>query len=432
VSRASLTWHVVVAMLFVSVLSLFLMVILPLYVFPSRLETLPPDIRRDVERILANPEGFETLLERTDNPRLPPPREALRQVLPPRMRMMPETMPEMMPEIMQGGEPANGRLLLDAFRGRLQQLEVIANDVRAERVRSLLLSALAACSIAVVVALFVARRIARPIRVVATAAETLSGGDLSARANLPISSDRDTSLLASNFNHMATVLEKQERERTAMIANIAHELRTPLAVMQARLIALADGVIVFDDAEITRLTRHTERISRLVTDLRTLSLFDAGRLDLNRQQLDVRDVLDNVVGDFSQRVEVSLLLDVPDVPLWVEGDANRLEQLFSNLIDNAVHHASEGVPPATVSVNAQQTDAITVSVQDSGLGLSEEALQHAFDRFYSQAARGGGLGLAIVATLANLHGGTVTASNTTEGGACFTVRLPGSTSRVLL
>jgi signal transduction histidine kinase len=163
-----------------------------------------------------------------------------------------------------------------------------------------------------------------------------------------------------------------------------------------------------------------------------LSLFDAGRLDLNRQQLDVRDVLDNVVGDFSQRVEVSLLLDVPDVPLWVEGDANRLEQLFSNLIDNAVHHASEGVPPATVSVNAQQTDAITVSVQDSGLGLSEEALQHAFDRFYSQAARGGGLGLAIVATLANLHGGTVTASNTTEGGACFTVRLPGSTSRVLL
>jgi two-component system sensor histidine kinase BaeS len=333
---------------------------------------------------------------------------------------------------MPGGEPANGRLLLDAFRGRLQQLEVIANDVRAERVRSLLLSALAACSIAVVVALFVARRIARPIRVVATAAETLSGGDLSARANLPISSDRDTSLLASNFNHMATVLEKQERERTAMIANIAHELRTPLAVMQARLIALADGVIVFDDAEITRLTRHTERISRLVTDLRTLSLFDAGRLDLNRQQLDVRDVLDNVVGDFSQRVEVSLLLDVPDVPLWVEGDANRLEQLFSNLIDNAVHHASEGTPPATVSVNAQQTDAITVSVQDSGLGLSEEALQHAFDRFYSQAARGGGLGLAIVATLANLHGGTVTASNTTEGGACFTVRLPGSTSRVLL
>lgn len=418
VSRASLTWHVVVAMLFVSVLSLFLMVLLPLYVFPSRLETLPPDIRRDVERILANPEGFETLLERTDNPRLPPPREALRQVLPPRMRMMPGTMPS--------GEPADGRLLLDAFRGRLQQLEVIANDVRAERVRSLLLSALAACSVAVVVALFVARRIARPIRVVATAAATLSGGDLSARANLPSSSDRDTSLLASNFNHMATVLEKQERERTAMIANIAHELRTPLAVMQARLTALADGVIAFDDAEIHRLTRHTERLSRLVTDLRTLSLFDAGKLSLNRQKLDLRDVLDNVIGDFSERVKVSLLLDVPDVPLWIEGDADRLEQLFSNLVDNAVHHATEGTPPATVAVNAHQTDIITVSIQDSGLGLSEDALQHAFDRFYSQAARGGGLGLAIVATLTELHGGTVTASNAVEGGACFTVRLPAA------
>jgi len=325
---------------------------------------------------------------------------------------------------MNPSPPPDGRLLLTAFRDRLQQLEVIANDVRAERVRSLLLSAIAACSIAVIVALFVARRIARPIRVVATAADTLSSGDLSARANLPISSDRETSLLADNFNHMAMVLENQERERSAMIANIAHELRTPLAVMQARLTALADGVIAFDDAEIDRLTRHTERLSRLISDLRTLSLFDAGRLSLNRQRLDLRDVLDNVVGDFSERVAVNVLLDVPDVPLWMNGDADRLEQLFSNLIDNAVHHATEGTPPATVAVNAYQTDIITVSVQDTGLGLSEDALQHAFDRFYTQAARGGGLGLAIVATLTELHGGTVVASNAVAGGACFTVRLP--------
>lgn len=410
----SLTWRLVLVMVLVSVLTVVLMVTLPLYVFRSRLETLPPDIRRDVARILENPDEFATLMERSQDPRLwqRPLPEAVRRALPPPLRTLPRRQ--------------NERPLLEAFRERLQRLEATAEDIRAERVRNLLLSALASGTVAVVLALLVARRISRPIRAVATAAATLSRGDLSVRANLPVASDRETRVLASNFNHMAAVLENQEHERSAMIANIAHELRTPLAVMQARLNALADGVIAFDDAEIDRLTRHVGRLSRLVADLRTLSLFDAGRLDLNRQRLDVRDVLDDVVSDFSQRVEVSLLLEVPDVPLWVDGDADRLEQLFSNLIDNAVHHATEGIPPATVTVSAEQTDAITISVQDSGLGLSEEALHHAFDRFYSQAMRGGGLGLAIVATLAELHGGTVTAVNHPQGGACFTVRLPAS------
>ncbi len=439
-TRISLTTRLVIAMVAVTLLSILLMIVLPLYVFRSRLETLPPNIRRDVERILDNPDNFAVLQDIADNPRgferrMP---ETLRRAITSRWTQgrgnNTPTSPAGEPSS-PASDPASsqeGRLLrqrvLESFRDRLNELETIADDIRAERSRNLLLSALTACLVAAIIAVLVARRIAKPVRSVAHAAQQLSDGDLSARATLTNPSDLETELLAQNFNHMAETLEQQEDERSTMIANIAHELRTPLAVMSARLTALEDGVLALDGTEVARLQRHTQRLTRLVDDLRTLSLFDAGRLSLERTPLDLRDVLDNVVDDASKRADdVNLVLDVPDDPLWIEGDSYRLEQVFSNLVGNALRHAT--ATNLSVHIQAQQPTPAEVLVQvtDSGAGLSEEALNRAFDRFYSsQASQGGGLGLAIVETLVKLHGGRVSAANTPAGGAQFTVHLPSS------
>ncbi|MEM6428558.1 MAG: histidine kinase dimerization/phospho-acceptor domain-containing protein, partial [Deinococcota bacterium] len=402
-TRLSLTTRLVVAMVAVTLVSIALMIVLPLYVFRSRLETLPPNIRRDVERILENPDDFAALQDIANTPRgigqnLP---EVIRRIGSARsalgrpLRPMPEGPSTPGAASPNGTPPSNiqrpattntpddsqERLLrqqvLQSFQRRLTTLEDIANDVRAERSRNLLLSALAACLVAATIAVLVARRIAKPVSSVARAAQQLSGGDLSARASLVGPSDLETELLAQNFNHMAATLEQQEGERTTMIANIAHELRTPLAVMSARLTALEDGVLPLDGQEVNRLQRHTQRLTRLVDDLRTLSLFDAGRLTLEQHQLDLRDVLDNVANDASKRAaDVNIVLDVPDEPLWIEGDGLRLEQVFSNLVGNALRHASSTDTHLAVNIRAGQnrSQEIWVQVEDSGLGLSEEAL----------------------------------------------------------
>ncbi len=295
-----------------------------------------------------------------------------------------------------------------------------------------IIAELAVLVIGVIIALLVARRISRPLMNVSIAAARVSRGDLSARA--PILRRRggdETALLLRNFNAMADSLERLEGERRATSAAIAHELRTPLTILRGRLEAIRDDVITLDNKEISNLLSQTEVLSRLVTDLRTLSLADAGQISLERHTVDVRALVAQVVNSFEARagdrgMKLEFVSDLPrlDAPI----DSSRIIQVIANLIENAIRYAPEG-GFARISLNTNLND-IIITVRDSGAGIEPDQLERVFDRFYrtdasrSRFTGGSGLGLAIVRTMVELHGGRITVRNHPEGGAEFEVRLP--------
>lgn len=305
-------------------------------------------------------------------------------------------------------------------------------ELGAELTRSVLVAVGAAVGLALGLAVLLARRFARPLEAVSAAAARVAGGDLSARAPVPHGGDQETLALAGNFNAMAAALERQEGERRAMVADIAHELRTPLTIMQARLEALQDGVVAFGPGEVERLHRQTRLLARLVEDLRTLSLADAGRLSLERQPVRLEALARDVVGRFEDRalrdaVRLELEPGRSGSPV-VQADPDRLAQVLSNLVDNALRHAPAG---GWVRVRVEEeADAAALTVADSGPGVPDDSLARVFERFHrsdasrARASGGSGLGLAIVRTLVELHGGRVAVRNAPGAGAEFRVSLP--------
>ncbi|AWR85280.1 sensor histidine kinase [Meiothermus taiwanensis] len=296
--------------------------------------------------------------------------------------------------------------------------------------QNLLIASLAATGLGVLLALVFARRIARPIEAISDAAGRLAQGDLKARVG-PQPGEDEVARLARNFDQMAEALERLEAERRAMIADIAHELRTPLTVMQGRLEAIQDGVLPLEMGEVDRLHQQARLLSRLVEDLRTLSLADAGRLNLTLQPLNLAELADRMAATFQAALEakqITLERRLPKGPVLVRADPDRLAQVIGNLLSNALSHTpTGGWIGLEVAVEAAQA---RLRVLDSGPGIPEAALGRVFDRFYraeasrSRATGGSGLGLSIVKALVELHKGTVTARNRPEGGAVFEVSLP--------
>jgi signal transduction histidine kinase len=280
-------------------------------------------------------------------------------------------------------------------------------------------------------ALVIGRRIARPIEDVSKAARLVADGKLDTRvkvAPMPHNSD-ETTQLALSFNRMAQTLEENELERRQFIADIAHELRTPLAVMTSRLEALEDGVFELNTGEVARLQTQTRFLTRLVDDLRVLSLAEAGRLGLERRSFNLETLVADTAHSFAPRAEQAgkrIAVRVPTAAVPICGDPDRLRQVLTNLVENALKYADHMVR-VTLEPNGS-TVAITVSDDGDGLPPGEEA--QVFDRFYradesrNRATGGSGLGLSIVKAITELHGGTVTARNVDDGGAVFTVRLP--------
>jgi signal transduction histidine kinase len=306
------------------------------------------------------------------------------------------------------------------------------NPITDNEINVFILAELGVMVVGVIVALLVARRISRPLMNVSMTAARVARGDLSARA--PVSRRRggdETATLLRNFNAMADSLERLEGERRATSAAIAHELRTPLTILRGRLEAIRDDVITLDHKEITNLLSQTEVLSRLITDLRTLSLADAGQISLERHTVDVHALVSQVVNSFEARagdrgMKLEFVSDMSrlDAPV----DSSRIIQVVSNLIENAIRYAPEG-GFARISLNTNLNDAI-ITVRDSGAGIEADQLERVFDRFYrtdasrSRFTGGSGLGLAIVRAMVELHGGRITVHNHPEGGAEFEVRLP--------
>jgi two-component system, OmpR family, sensor histidine kinase BaeS len=282
---------------------------------------------------------------------------------------------------------------------------------------------------ATLLAALIAWRLAKPLSEVSRAARQVAEGDLSARARLPQQpgplnrQNGEAIRLLYDFNAMATSLERLESERQATTAAIAHELRTPLAVLQARLAALRDGVFALNLGEIILLAQQTDLLARLVEDLRHLSLADAGKLELTFAPCDLAALARDAVAGFEPRARAKgVKLEVCADKALLSGDATRLRQVITNLLDNALKFTP---PTGCVTITVKTTEpGVSLSVQDTGPGLAAALKARVFERFYHLDATGSGLGLAIVKLLVELHGGRIEVTNAPEGGALFQVVLP--------
>lgn len=302
---------------------------------------------------------------------------------------------------------------------------------------SLVIGLLVCLPFGLIAGFWVSRIVTLPLASMAEAAQKIATGNFSVRAE----SGRDTGEMADmvrDFNRMTDALERLEKERKATAAAVSHELRTPLTVLRARLHAVCDGVITADAAEFNTLLEQVEHLSRLVDDLHTLSMADAGRLSLRTDDIDLVGVVEDAMAGFANRLEqhgMRLELHLPEAPVFVHADRDRMRQVLSNLVENALRHASSGgwlcIEVEDVADMRSPEGAVgQLTVSDAGSGLPEDVQKRLFERFMrsdnarSRATGGSGLGLSIVHTLVTQQGGTVRVERSERGGARFTVRVP--------
>ena len=268
------------------------------------------------------------------------------------------------------------------------------------------------------------RRISRPVADLLEAADKVSRGeyDVDVRPDGP----RELRTLTSTFNEMAARLAASEEQRRRFLAEVTHELRTPLAVLQSGIEAQVDGIHPRDDRHLASLLEETEVLGRLVDDLHTLALADAGRLALHYEALSPRALVeDTIAGQDALAARRGITVtgrfdgDIPEI----EADPTRLRQVLANLLSNAIRHSPEG-GDVGVAVEAGAGH-VRFTVSDEGPGFPPERLEHLFERFTPAAdSRGSGLGLSIARDLVVAHGGSIRAANRAEGGATVTFDVP--------
>jgi two-component system OmpR family sensor kinase len=292
--------------------------------------------------------------------------------------------------------------------------------------------ALVAGALGVLLGLGLSRSLTAPLQRLATAAHAVAARDFSRRVQVDGSAELHA--VARAFNDMVAALEEAEQQRRSLVADVAHELRTPLSVVQGNLQAILDDVYPLDKAEISRLYDETRLLGRLVDDLRELALADAGRLPLNVQPTDVAPIVYTTADHLSLAAEahgVALSAEVPQTLPAVQADPDRLAQVLRNLLVNAVQHTPAG---GSVTVTARlQTDAVEITVRDTGTGIPPEDLPYIFDRFWRadrSRARderwpgGTGLGLSIAQSLTQAQGGRIWAESQPGRGSTFRFTLP--------
>lgn len=307
--------------------------------------------------------------------------------------------------------------------------EIIRKNLSAALNDSLLPTVLITGGAGLVLALILAHFLMRPVRQLTNAAGQLAQGDLSQR--VPLQGGTELSQLASSFNLMAQSLEKSNQTRTAMTADIAHELRTPLAVQRANLEAIQDGVYPLTLENLEPIIQQNLLLNKLVEDLRTLALTDSNTLTLEKTPTDlipfIETICDTVKPQFTAG-DIRLIFEHPENCPSATLDQGRMSQVLYNLLQNSLHHTPTG-GKVILTLTCEQ-EHVVLSVMDNGVGIPEEALPLIFERFYradQSRARdkgGTGLGLTIARKLVESHGGSLTAANHPGGGAEFTLTLP--------
>lgn len=283
------------------------------------------------------------------------------------------------------------------------------------------------------VGFWVSRRITRPLTSMVEAAQRVGEGDYSARAVAGRTHGEMIEMIGA-FNHMIDSVQALESERRATAASISHELRTPLTVLQARLSALCDGVIAADAHEFQTLLAQVEHLGRMVSDLHTLSMADAGQLSLHLQRLDLNALVSEALEQLRPQLSaagmtLALALPLEEGLADIRADSDRMRQIISNLVGNAIRHAAQG---GWLGVQVRAEDAgdgrtwILLTIDDAGPGLPAEVRDQPFQRFAlapgKRRREGSGLGLPIVRALTEAQGGSVQPGLSERGGARFTLR----------
>jgi len=275
-----------------------------------------------------------------------------------------------------------------------------------------------------------AKRLVRPIRAMTAATGDLASGKYTVR--VPVGSLDELGLLARDFNTMALTLEKNEKARRQWVADISHELRTPVTVLRGELEALLDGIRETTPETIQSLHAEAMRLNRLVDDLYQLSLTDIGALTYRKENLDLatvlRDSIESYRTEFGRKGTIVTEDYSPEQEIVVFADRERLNQLFMNVLENSLRYTDKG---GQLLIGLTSTEGhVTIEFQDSTPGVPEEELDRLFERLYrvegsrSRTSGGAGLGLAICKNIVEAHEGTISAHPSPLGGLLIRITLP--------
>ncbi len=282
---------------------------------------------------------------------------------------------------------------------------------------------------AALVAVLLTHRLLGPVKHITAATHRLATGDYGTR--LAVSSRDEIGRLSDDFNRLALALEKNEQMRRAFMADVSHELRTPLAVLRGELEAIEDGVRTLTPDIVKSLQAEVATLGKLVNDLYELSLADIGALTYRMADVDVAELLRARLRGFQDRLSerrITLESDVPQQELIVSGDETRIQQLFSNLVENSIRYTNAG-GRFRVSCRGER-ERVVIDLQDSEPGVPAELVSRLFDRFYrvdgsrNRESGGVGLGLAICKSIVEAHRGTISAQGSPLGGLWVSVTLP--------
>lgn len=276
------------------------------------------------------------------------------------------------------------------------------------------------------------RRFALPLADIMSAADAVAAGDLAVR--VAVRGTTEFKQLAQSFNRMTEELARTDQQRRNLTADVAHELRTPLHIIQGNLEGVLDGIYQPTSEHLEATLEETRILARLVEDLRILSLAEADELPLQHTPVDVADLVSDVITGFSGQAETAELrlrssLPAAQASLLVMGDGDRLDQVLGNLVANAIRHTPAG---GTITLSATATaELVRIRVQDSGAGIAPDDLPYIFDRFWrADRARthsggaGSGLGLSIANQLVRAHGGKIEVESELGHGTTFQIELP--------
>ena len=294
---------------------------------------------------------------------------------------------------------------------------------------SLVISGVVGGIVAILVGLVLTLQITRPIRRLKKGAARIASGDLTHRVE--VESRDELGELGKSFNTMAESLDNSEQARRRLLADITHDLRTPLSVIEGTVDAMLDGVYQANPENLNSIKEETSVLTHLVAELRDLSLAETGQLKLEIEPVKIAELVKRRVSQLeviAQKKNISLKIDVADGLPQIEADSVRIDQVVSNLLINALSYTPSG---GTVQVSAMSDkDNLLVSIADTGEGIPAEHLPHIFERFYrvddarSRKTGGSGLGLAIAKQMVELHGGRIWVDSKVGKGSTFSFTVP--------
>ena len=312
---------------------------------------------------------------------------------------------------------------------RRQLTDQVDQKFAKEQERSIYVIALAALMLAALISALLARQLTRPIRSMAAGARAISDGEYNTR--IPEVRNDELGDLAHEFNELASTLEKNRVARRQWVADIAHELRTPLAVLRGELDAIEDGIRTFDAASQQSLQDEISRLMRLVGELHDLTVYDEGHQNYHLESFDITAVLRDVLAGSKNRLAdagIDLVSNLPDHHITVLADATKLERVFLNLVENTLRYTD--APGKLHVICKESEDSVIVEFADSAPGVPPETLERLFDRLFrvdesrSRDTGGSGLGLAICKAIVEAHNGHIDALTSEFGGVLIRIRLP--------